>query len=277
MPRGRWRSTTGAICCEFVHHDGELVGVDGLRAVREGFFRLVVDFNQDAVCAGGNGGAGHGQNAVATTGAVAGVDQDGQVAEALDGGDDAEVKGVSGVIGEGAHAALAEDDLVVAFAHDVLSGHEELFQGGGEAALEQDRLAKTACLLEQGVVLHVAGADLDDVSPLGDEGEGFSIDGFSDDAQAEAFTDPGEDAEGIEAEALKGVGRRAWFVSSAAEELRARGCDLFSDGEGLFLSFDGAGTSDNGQVATSYGGVGSGETDDGVFFFNVAAGQFVGF
>ena len=31
---------------------------------------------------------------------------------------------------EGAHAALAEDDLVVALAHDVLGGHEELFEGG---------------------------------------------------------------------------------------------------------------------------------------------------
>jgi hypothetical protein len=207
---------------------------------------------------GGNGGAGHGQHAVATAGAVAGVDQDGQVAEALDRGNDAEVEGVAGVIGKGAHAALAEDDLVVALAHDVLSGHEELFQRGREAALEQDRLAQTAGVLEQGEVLHVAGADLDDVSPLGDQGEGFVVDGFGDDAQAEAFADLGHDAEGFEAEALKGVGRCAGLVSAAAEELRAGGSDLFSDGEGLFASFRWSRDRRRWPGRAADGGVGSG-------------------
>ena len=81
MPRGRWRPTTGAICAISSIMRGKLVGVDGLRAVGERLFGLVVHFDQDAVSAGGDGGAGHGQHAVAPAGAVAGVDQDGQVAE----------------------------------------------------------------------------------------------------------------------------------------------------------------------------------------------------
>ena len=97
---------------------------------------------------------------------------------------------------EGADAALAEDHLVVALAHDILGGHEELFEGGAEAALEQDGLAQLAGLLEQGEVLHVAGADLDDVGPLGDQFEGFAVEGFSDDAQAEAVANLGHDAAG---------------------------------------------------------------------------------
>ena len=250
----------GGDLLDLVHHGGELVGIDGLRAVGERLFGLVVDFDQDAVGAGGDGGAGHGQHAVAAAGAVAGVDEDGQVAEALDGGNDAEVEGVAGVVGKGAHAALAEDDLVVALAHDVLGGHEELFEGGGEAALEQDGLAQAAGVLEQGEVLHVAGADLDDVGPFGDQVEGFVVDGFGDDAQAEAVADLGHDAQRFEAQALKGVGRGAGLVGAAAEELRAGGGDLLGDGEGLFAAFDGAGAGDDGQVAAADGGVGSGES-----------------
>ena len=87
----------------------------------------------------------------------------------------------------------------------------------------------------------------------------------------------GHDAEGLEAEALKGVGRGAGFVSAAAEELRAGGGNLLGDGEGLVLSFNGAGTGDDSQIAAADGGVGTGKADDGVFFFYVAAGQLVGF
>ncbi len=255
---------------------GELVGVDGLRAVGERLLRLVVHFDDDAVGAGGDGGAGHGQHVVALAGAVAGVDEDGQVAEALHGGNDAEVERVAGVIGKGAHAALAEDDLVVALAHDVLGGHEELVERGAHAALEQDGLAQAAGLLEQREVLHVARADLDDVGPFGDEIEGFVVDGFGDDAQAEFLADLGHDLQRIEAEALKRVGRGARLVGAAAEELRAGGGDLLGDGEGLFAALDGAGAGDDGEVAAADGGVSAGEADDGVFFFNVAAGELVG-
>ena len=91
---------------------------------------MIVDFDQDAVGSGGNRSPGHGQYALALAGAVAGVHQDGQVAEPLHGGNDAEVEGVAGVVSKGAHAALAENDLVVAFAHHVLGGHEKFLKGG---------------------------------------------------------------------------------------------------------------------------------------------------
>ena len=83
MPRGRVRAMTGAICATSSIMRGELGGVDGLGAVGEGVLGLVMDFDDDAVGAAGDGGAGHGQHAVAAAGAVAGVDEDGQVAEAL--------------------------------------------------------------------------------------------------------------------------------------------------------------------------------------------------
>jgi hypothetical protein len=36
---------------QFVHHAGELIGINGLGAVRESFFRMIVDFDKDSVCA----------------------------------------------------------------------------------------------------------------------------------------------------------------------------------------------------------------------------------
>ena len=195
---------------------------------------------------------------------------------ALNGGDDAEVEGVAGVVGEGAHAALAEDDLVVAFAHDVFSGHEELFEGSAESALEEDGLAQAAGVLEQREILHVAGADLNDIGPLSDELKGFIVDGFGNDAEAEFVSDLGHDLQRIEAHALECIRRCARLVGAAAEKLGSGGGHLFSDGKGLITIFDGAGTGDDGKVAAADGSVGAGETDDGVFFFDVAAGQFVG-
>ena len=233
---GQVAANHGGNLLKLVHHADKLVGIDGLRAVGERLFGLVVNFDQDAVGAGGDGRAGHGQHAVAPAGAVAGVDENGQVAEALDGGNDAEVERVAGVVGKGAHAALAEDDLVVALAHDVFGGHEELFERGREAALEQNRLAQAAGMLEQGEVLHVARADLDHVGPLGNQVEGLVVDGFGDDAQAEAVANLGHDAQRFKAQALKRVGRGAGLVCAAAEELRAGSGDLFGDGEGLFAS-----------------------------------------
>ena len=67
---------------------------------------------------------------------------------------------------EGADAALAEDDLVVALREDVLGGEQPLLHRRRHAALEQDRLAQPADLGEQGEVLHVAGADLEHVGHL---------------------------------------------------------------------------------------------------------------
>ena len=44
--------------------------------------------------------------------------------------DGREIEGVPGVIGKGANAPFAEDDITVALGHDVLGGHQQLFKGG---------------------------------------------------------------------------------------------------------------------------------------------------
>ena len=217
----RWR--TAAIWRHFVDEGGEFFGQDGLHAVGEGVVGVVVDFDEQAIGADGDGGAGERKNFVALAGAVAGIDEDRQVAALFDGGNDGEVERVAREVGEGADAALAEDDVVVAFGHDVFGGHEQFFERGGHAAFEQHRLLGAAGALEQREVLHVARADLDDVGVFLDEVERFVVDGFGDDA--EAVSRRGLWRENFQAgfaQALEAVGRSARLVGAAAEEAQRR-------------------------------------------------------
>ena len=108
-----------------------------------------------------------------------------------------------------AHAALAQDDVVVALGHDVLGGQQQLFERGGHAALQQDRLAGAAGALEQREVLHVPRADLDAVAVLFDELQRFVVDGFGDDGQVELFPDAGQDLQRTLSQSLNEYGESA--------------------------------------------------------------------
>jgi len=62
---------------DFVDQVGKFEREDGLNAVGEGGFGIVVNFDEETVGAHGYGGAGEGKNFVAFAGAMAGVDEDG--------------------------------------------------------------------------------------------------------------------------------------------------------------------------------------------------------
>ena len=263
---------------DFGKEFGELVGEDGLDAVGEGFVGFVVDFDEEAIGADSDGGAGKGQNFVALAGAVRGIDEDGQVAALLDGGNDGKIEGVAGEVGEGAHAALAEHDVVVALGEDVFGGHEKFVERGGHAALEKDGKFGAAGALEEREILHVARADLDDVGVFLDEVQGFVVDGFGDDAEAELLADMREDFQAREAESLERVRRSTRLIGAAAEKADAGGLELLGNGEALLFGFDGAWSGDHGDVRAADEDVAGrrGDFDDGVFFFHVAGDEFVG-
>ena len=239
----------GGDLADFGREFGELAREDGLDAVGEGFVGLVVDFDEEAIAADGYGGAGERENFVAFAGAVAGIDHDGEMAAFFDGGYDGEVEGVAGKIGKGAHAALAEDDVVIAFAHHVFGGHQEFIERGGHATLQKHGKFGAAGAFEEREILHVARADLDDVGVFLDEVERFVVDCFGDDAEAVVFANFFEDFQAGKAESLEAVWRGARFVCAAAEEAHAGGLEEFGGAQALVLGFDGAGTGDHGDVA----------------------------
>ena len=90
------------------------------------------------------------------------------MAQPLDHRDGVNVEGEAGRRLVGADAALAQDDVAVAMGEDVLGGQQPLLDGRPHAALQEHRLLRLAHLVQEGEVLHVAAADLKDVSELGD-------------------------------------------------------------------------------------------------------------
>ena len=108
---------------------------------------------------------------------------------------------------KGADAALAEDDVGIAAFHDELRGTQQFFEGGSEAALEQDGTTAAANCFKQREVFHVAGADLEDVGILGNHFNVALRHDFGDDGEAGQFASLGQNAEAFFAEALESVGR----------------------------------------------------------------------
>src|SRR5467141_3546398 len=81
----------GGDLAHFVGEGYEFLGEEGLHAVGEGFFRLVMNFDEETISANGDSGSGERQNFVALAGAVAGIDENGQMTAFFDGGDDGKV------------------------------------------------------------------------------------------------------------------------------------------------------------------------------------------
>src|SRR5712691_8440229 len=115
------------------HQLAELLGEQGLRSVAERMVRIVMDFDEQTVGAGGHRGARHGCDFVATSGAVGGVADYGQVGELLHHRDGGNVHRVASVSLECANAALTQDDLVIAAGHDVFRGEQQFFNGCRDA------------------------------------------------------------------------------------------------------------------------------------------------
>src|SRR5258708_15782415 len=86
----------GGDLAHFVGEGDEFLGEKGLHAVGEGFFRLVMDFDEQAIGADGDGGARKRQNFVALAGAVAGIDKNRKMAAFFYGGRRSRGTGVCG-------------------------------------------------------------------------------------------------------------------------------------------------------------------------------------
>src|SRR5258708_31515604 len=102
-----------------------------------------MDFDEKAIGADGHGRARKREDFVALASAVAGIDKNGEMTALFHGRNNGEVEGVARKIGECADAALAEHHVVIALGEDVLGSHEELVEGGGHAAFEENGLFGT--------------------------------------------------------------------------------------------------------------------------------------
>src|SRR5581483_7319882 len=188
---------------------------------------------------------------VGPAGGVARIDDDRQVAQTLDVGHGAQVEHVAGRFLERAHAALAEDDVGVPLGQDVLGRHEQVLDGGAHGALEQDRLARLADLLEQVKVLHVAGADLEHVGIALDQRHLARVHDLGHHRHTVAAADVAQDLQALLAQALEAVGAGARLERAAAQDVGAGLLDVAGDLVEDLVALDGAGAGDHRHRAAA--------------------------
>ena len=153
-------------------------------AVTFGLVRIGVYLDQQPVGSGSHRRQSDGGDQIPFSGAVAGVGHDGQVAEPFDHGHCGHIQRKPSEGLKPANSPFAENHLLVAPGHHVFCGQQPLFVRGGQPTLDHDRFPDQANFVEQIVVLHVPGADLQDVCVLG---YGLNVSGghdFGDDWQA---------------------------------------------------------------------------------------------
>src|ERR1051326_3011003 len=233
-----------------------------------------MDFNEQSIGARGHCGSSHRNYLVAAAGPVRGGSDDRQVRKRLHHGDSGDVHRVSRVALEGPNAALAQNDVVVAPREHIFGAEQQLFNGGGDAALEQYGFANLAELPQQVVILHVARADLQDVGVFGQERDLRLIHDLADDEQVVAIGRRAHHFEAVFAEPLKAVRRTAGFECAPSDDAGAVACDDFSGLLDLITVLDAAGTGHDNHLAVADLDVTY--LDDRPAGTEVAAGQLVG-
>src|SRR5258706_9745165 len=233
-----------------------------------------MDLDHQAVRADGDRRARERQDLLPLAGAVGRIHEDRQVRDALDIRNGGEIERVARVVGEGPHAALAEDHFVVALREEVFGREEELLERGRHAALQEDGLARLAELLQQREVLHVARADLQAVGVLRDELDGLRVQDFGDDREAGLLPHAGEDFQARLAEALEGIGGRPRLERAAPVERRARLADRVADLDRLGQRLDRAGAGDDHDRGSAHGH--APDRDDRVLALGLPGDQLVG-
>ena len=186
---------------------------------------------------------------------MAGIHHHRQVAQPLHRQHGGQVEGIAGVGLVGADAPLAQDHVGVAAGHDVLRAHQPLLDGGGQAALEQDRLAGLAQQAQQVEVLHVAGAHLDAVHLLVENFDIVGAHDFRDDGQSGSSPGFLQQGEALVFQPLEGVGRGAGLERAAPQHRCAGLLDLLGHVGDLLLALHGAGARHHGQLLAAHLGI----------------------
>ncbi len=206
--------------------------------------------DDEAVRAARGGGQRHGRNEAVDAGGVARVDNDRQVRQLVQHGHGREVERVAGVVAEGADAALAEDDLLVAAGHDVFRAHQQLLERVGQAALEEDGLVRFAELAQQIEILHVACADLQNVHVV-EQRKIRDAHDLGDDGQARLFPGDFQQLKALGFETREIIGGGAGLECAAAQHVRTGCLDGFGHGDDLFFRFNGARACDHAEMAAA--------------------------
>ena len=144
-------------------------------------------FHDQAVGTDNDSGPRQHGNKTSNTSGVTRVDDHGKVRHGLQHRHGSDVQRVARCGFEGANAALAEDDLLIACHRNDLCGTQKFFERRGHATLQQNGPPALSERFEQGVVLHAARAHLHDVGIFRDQFDIFLAHHFGDDRESGRF------------------------------------------------------------------------------------------
>ena len=151
--------------------------------------------------------------------------------EFLDNRDGGDIQRVSRITFEGADTAFAQHHVVVPSGHDVFGRKQQLFNGGGNTALQQDGLGNLTKLFKKVVVLHIPRADLQHVHVVEHHRDLGLVHDLGNDQQVVLVRGPAHKFQPLAAAPLKTIRGTAWFEGAPPQHpyplLRHAGGDGF--------------------------------------------------
>ena len=185
-----------------------------------------------------------------------------------------DIHGVARVGLEGADAALAQNHFVIAAGENVFRRQQQFFDGRGNAALQQNRLADLAEFAQQIEVLHVARADLQNVGIRSEQRNLRLVHHLADHQQTAPVRRLAHHFEAFFAESLKAVRRAARLECAAANDARAAVGDDVGGALDLIAALDAARSGHHDDPVAA--DLDIPDLDDGAAGPETPAGQLVG-
>ena len=178
------------------------------------------------------------------------------------------IQGVPGISFKGPDAPFTEDDVLIAFRHNVFRAHEPFFDGSGQSPLQEDGFLQFSQFFQQGEVLHIPGPHLDQVHffhkfidlvrrhDLRHNGQMVGIPCLADHVQT------------FVAQPLEGVRRSTGFERPAPKH----GCSALFHRGGNGVSFHRTGTGNDHQLFAAH--FHPADVDDGIIRMEHPVGPF---
>src|SRR5579863_3019217 len=246
-----------------LHDLGKPGEVERLRPIGKSALRARVNFDDEAIGAHGDCGAGDSRNQALLAGSMRWVGDHGQVREIASQGDGSKIEGVPHFGLEGFDSPLTEHDLLVAAGKQILRGQEPFLDRGGGATFQQNRFIDGSEAAQQSKVLHVARTNLEHVDVLTDDVGILSTHHLGDHGQAGFLLGFAQNLQRFDAETLEIVGRSPRLISAAAQHGSSCLLDGMSGLEKLLARFHRAWTSDDDDLRAADGD--AVDLDDGTF------------
>src|SRR5882724_3459438 len=255
------------------HQSSERGRFERLCAVGKRMLGIVVDFNQQSICACSNGGTRHRWNFVAASRSVQGIGPHRQMRKLLDHRNRGQIKSVARVRFKSSDSTLAQNYVVVSARQNIFGAEQQLLHRRGHSAFQQHRLAHFAERAQKVVVLHVACANLVDVNVAAHHFDLRRVHHFADGEQSEFIGCFAHQFQTWFAHSLKRVRRSTRLERSPAQNFCAGFRHVLCDGVNLFARFHRtrSGSDHNFGPADFYA---ASKIDNRAFRLELPAGKF---